>query len=121
MGLFKNRSYYLKVEAQDAHADLGEEAGVGEEVVEQPKRGGVQAQLLQELAPGLGRVGNVRLALKLGKVLLSRLLERSVFCPKKIDHKSRLTLHPGYNLVHIADFDWVYKKIDLTSEKTFHL
>ena len=101
-----------EVEARDADADLCEEAGVGEEgleaavVVEQPERGRVQAQLQQELdgraeglAPGLGRVGNVRLALKLGKVLQSRPLVRSAFCPKKIDHKSGLTLHPGYNLV----------------------
>ena len=25
-------------------------------------------------------------------------LVRSAFCPKKIDHTSGLTLHPGYNL-----------------------
>ena len=87
--------------APDAHADLGEEAGVGEEAVEQ-ERGGAQQELdgrAEDLAPDLGRVGNVRLALKLGKVLQSRPRVRSVFCPKKINHTSRLTLHSGYNLV----------------------
>ena len=66
-----------EVDAGDADGDLCEEPRVGEEgleaavVVEQPERRGVEAQLEQELdggaeglAPRLGRVGDVRLALK---------------------------------------------------------
>ena len=33
------------------------------------------------------------------KVIQWRPLVRSAFCPKKIDHSSGLTLHPGYNSV----------------------
>ena len=98
---FFKPKFLLHDRAPDAHADLGEEAGVGEEAVEQ-ERGGAQQELdgrAEDLAPDLGRVGNVRLALKLGKVLQSRPRVRSVFCPKKINHTSRLTLHSGYNLV----------------------
>ena len=33
------------------------------------------------------------------QALQSRPLVRSAFCPKKLDHTSKLTLHPGYNLL----------------------